>query len=153
MQDNLDSQVRNWAMLCHLASLVGFLLVLIGLPLPFSNLLGPLVVWLVKKNDHPFIDTHGKESLNFQISVTLYTLVATVVVTLGAIALGALGLIAIDQQTTSVGIFALMAVLGVWLLGLLVIIGVVSLCLTIYAAVKASNGEVYYYPFTLRFLR
>ena len=73
-QDNYDadyppltSEVRNWAMLCHLSVLIGL----------FTGLffLEPLVIWLLKRNDHPFIDENGKEALNFQISVLIYVVV------------------------------------------------------------------------------
>jgi uncharacterized Tic20 family protein len=55
---------RTWAMLCHLAALAGCLL-------PLGNILGPLAIWLLKKNESSFIDEHGKAALNFQITITL----------------------------------------------------------------------------------
>src|SRR5215204_5437814 len=61
-----DAEVRNWAMLCHLSSLAGYFLA--GVVIWTA----PLILWLLKRNDHPFIDEHGKESLNFQITVTIY---------------------------------------------------------------------------------
>ncbi len=77
MFDNINQEARTWGMWCHLASLVGIalgLLSIIGIPpLPF-NILGPLAIWLWKKKEHPFIDEQGKESLNFQISLTIYAI-------------------------------------------------------------------------------
>ncbi|MEW6113824.1 MAG: DUF4870 domain-containing protein, partial [Thermodesulfobacteriota bacterium] len=61
-----SKQATNWGMLCHLSALLGLVLI------SFGHILGPLVVWLFKKNDDPFIDEQGKESLNFQISMTIY---------------------------------------------------------------------------------
>jgi uncharacterized protein len=69
---NVPKEALTWGALCHLAVLA----VLIGPML--MNVLGPLVVWLLKKNDHPFIDEQGKESLNFQISMTIYSLAAVI---------------------------------------------------------------------------
>jgi uncharacterized Tic20 family protein len=57
-------------MLCHLSALAGF----IGVPL--GNIIGPLIIWLVKKDEIPFVDLQGRESLNFQISMTIYGTVA-----------------------------------------------------------------------------
>lgn len=64
----LTSEAKSWAVLCHLSALSGLLTGGLGF------LVGPLVIWLVKRNDHPFIDDQGKESLNFQISLLIYIL-------------------------------------------------------------------------------
>ena len=61
-------QARQWAMLCHLAAFA-------GLAVPFGNLLGPLIVWQMKKDVDPFVDAQGKEALNFQISVAIAVMV------------------------------------------------------------------------------
>lgn len=114
-QTSKDEQ--NWAMYCHLAALSGFVI-------PLGNVLGPLVVWLVKKDTMPLVDQHGKEALNFQITV-LIAFVVCAVLTLVLIG------------------FVLMFVVG---LG--------ALILTIMAAVKVSNGQLdYKYPFALRLVK
>jgi uncharacterized Tic20 family protein len=108
---------QNWAMGCHLAALSGFLV-------PFGNIIGPLVVWLIKRAEMPMVDRHGKEALNFQITVMIAFLVS---IPLCFILIG----------------FVLMAVVGVG-----------ALVLTIMAAVKVSNGDYEYrYPFTIRLLK
>jgi uncharacterized Tic20 family protein len=108
---------QNWAMGCHLAALSGFLV-------PFGNIIGPLVVWLIKRADMPMVDRHGKEALNFQITVMIAFLVC---IPLCFILIG----------------FVLMAVVGIG-----------ALVLTIMAAVKVSNGDYEYrYPFTIRLLK
>src|SRR3954471_7723531 len=66
------SNVRNWNILCHATALAG---VFFHFP---GHLLGPLIVWLAKRDDSPEIDAHGKESLNFQISMLLYNAIALV---------------------------------------------------------------------------
>ncbi|MGH9051832.1 MAG: DUF4870 domain-containing protein, partial [Acidimicrobiia bacterium] len=83
---------------------------------------GPLVIWLVKREEHPFIALHAKEALNFNISVLIYAAVAFVLA------------------------FVLIGI------PLLVAIGVGWLVLTVVAAVKASGGQPYRYPLTIRFL-
>lgn len=111
-----EKQARTWGMLCHLSALV----VLLGIP--FGNILGPLVVWLVKRNDHMFIDEQGKESLNFQISMTIY--------------------------------FALAGVLALILIGIVIMVGLIiaNVILVVLASIKASNGESYRYPLTIKFI-
>src|SRR5580765_8483693 len=67
-----SSDIRTWCVLCHASALLGLFFHFLG------HLLGPLIVWLVKRGDSPEIDAHGKESLNFQISMLIYNLVAAV---------------------------------------------------------------------------
>src|SRR6202163_2237326 len=64
------TNLRTWNTLCHASALLGVLLHFPG------HLLGPLIVWLAKRGDSPEIDAHGKESLNFQISMLIYSVVS-----------------------------------------------------------------------------
>ncbi len=124
-----DNQLaRNWAMGCHLAALVVYL------GIPFGNILGPLVIWLLKKEQFLLVDEHGKESLNFQISVIIYSLAAGVLLIISAV---------------SVILAPVAIVLGVFL----VFLFLADLVLVILAAVKVSNGEPFRYPFTLRLIQ
>jgi len=118
-------QAHTWGMLCHLSALLGFLWFPLSslMPLPFGHLLGPLVFWLIKRNDYAFVDEQGKESLNFQLSMTIYGILASLLI------------------FVIIGFF------------MLIILGVVNVVLVIIASVKASNGESYKYPFTIRFLK
>ena len=126
---NRDS--RTWGMACHISALVG------SLCLPsLGHLVGPLVVWLLKKDRDPFADDQGRESLNFQISMTIYGLVLAALVFISAI------LSAILIGLPFLIVFAVMA--GV--------LWIVDMILVIVAAVQAYNGVVYRYPATLRFL-
>ena len=59
---------RTWATLAHLTGLLFFL------PIPFAHILGPLVVWLLKRSESDFVDRHGKAAVNFQITFTIYFL-------------------------------------------------------------------------------
>ncbi len=118
-----EKDIRTWSMLCHLAALAGLLVPSVG------TVVGPLVVWLVKRNDHPVIDANGKESLNFQISFFIYT--------------WALGLI---------GLATTFLLIGFGFLLLAFVTGVVGLVFSVVASIKVSNGEHYRYPLTIRFL-
>jgi len=103
-------------MLCHLSALS---LYFTGL----GFILGPLIVWLVKKDDHPLIDDQGKESLNFEISMLIYYVIA------------------------GLSIFCF---IGIALLPLLHILHIVFI---IVASVRANNGDAYRYPLTIRLIK
>jgi len=125
------SSTRAWEVMCHLSSVIGMLGYL-GM-IPFGNIVAPLIVWLLKRHDSLGVDAHGKESLNFHISWTLYWLIGMAITT------------------------ALCFVLiGFLLIPVLIVAGVagwlVMLILTLIASVKASNGQIYRYPLTIRFL-
>jgi hypothetical protein len=68
------ANIRNIAMLWHVAAFAGY----IGIP--FGNIVGPLLVWLLKREESPFIDVHGKQALNFQISATIYAIISTMLI-------------------------------------------------------------------------
>ena len=103
-------------MLCHV-------LALSGLVIPFGSIIGPLVMWLLKKDQYAFVNDQGKESLNFQITVLIAMAVAFVLV------------------------FVLIGFI------LLPLIGIAALVMVIMASVAASNGKSYRYPFTLRLIK
>jgi uncharacterized protein len=114
-----DKDARNWAMVAHLS---GFAYYLTGI----GHILGPLIVWLLKKESHPFIDVNGKEALNFQISMTIYGIVSVVLI------------------FTVVG-----ALIGI---PLLIGIHVLQIVGMIIAAIKAADGVAWRYPLTIRFV-
>ncbi|UEC42149.1 MAG: conserved membrane protein of unknown function [Methanothrix sp.] len=144
IEDNRDA--RTWAVLCHLSALV----MLLGVPL--GNVLGPLVVWLVKRNDHPFIDDQGREALNFQLSITLYFILAGILIffSVGSIAFlwPAFGYGVMDHWNPVA--MPITMIFGLFLLFSLLILDVI---LTIVAAVRASDGVSYRYPLTIRAIR
>ena len=120
--DPAEKNARTWAMLSHLGGLAGCFLPWL------AHLAVPLLVWLLKRNDHPLIEEQGKESLNFQLSMTLYSVV-------GCMLLAA----------TIVGIFAIPFFL--WSLYLLNILGVVV------AAIQTSGGKHFRYSLIIRFVK
>jgi uncharacterized Tic20 family protein len=112
------------ATLAHLSALVG----LFGLP----SLLGPLVVWLTKREEDPYIDAQAKEALNFNISVLLYVVGAAVVAMM------------ITVVTLGLGLLLVVPVFIAAYVGWVVLVVV--------AAIKSSRGEPYRYPATIRFV-
>jgi uncharacterized Tic20 family protein len=111
------TNVRTWTILCHGSALLG---VFFHFP---GHVLGPLIVWLAKRDDSPEIDAHGKEALNFQLSMLIYTVVAAM--------------------------FCLVLIGFVFL----AILWVLNAVFVIIACMKASDGELYRYPMTIRFLK
>ena len=112
-----SSNIRMWTVLCHASALAGFFVPWAG------HILGPLIVWLAKRGDAPEIDEHGKESLNFQISMLIYNLIA--------------------------GVLCLVLI-GFVILGILHIL---NLVLVIVASIQASEGKLYRYPITIRLIK
>src|SRR5437588_12937330 len=67
---NSSADIRTWNVLCHASALLGFFFPWAG------HILAPLIVWLVKRGDSPEIDAHGKESVNFQLSMLIYSVIS-----------------------------------------------------------------------------
>lgn len=106
----------NWTTFCHLSALAGYFF-------PFGNIIGPLIIWLMKKDLYPSVDQHGKEALNFQISISIYALVATALIVI---------LIGIP---------------------LLIGLAIFNFIMIIVAAIKCKNGQEFSYPLSLRLLK
>jgi uncharacterized Tic20 family protein len=108
---------RTWGTIAHLAAFAGFFA-------PFAgNAIGPLVVWLIKREQSAFVEAHAKEALNFNITVLIGYCVSAlfIVVFIGFLLMGAL--------------------FFYWL------------AMTIVAAIKAGEGVSYRYPFALRLVK
>jgi uncharacterized Tic20 family protein len=117
--EELSKDARMWAMFCHLGGLAG----LIPMTPIFGSIIAPLIIWQIKKDEFEFVNEHGKEALNFQISILIYALAA--------------GLLCF----VCVGFF------------LLPVVYIFDLVFLLIAAVKANNGEYYRYPICIRFVR
>jgi len=136
----------TWAMLCHLSALVA----LVGVPL--GHILGPLVIWLIKRNDHPFVDDQGKESLNFQISMSIYGIVLIIII---VAMIGSMAFFWPFHGGFWFHLWNPMAIPFNILISILLVMGLflLDLILVVVATIKASSGEPYRYPFTIKFLR
>ena len=108
---------RTWAMIAHVSAFAAFVLP------SFGQIIGPLVVWLVKRDESAFVADQAKEALNFQITSTIAFLVA-----------GALTFILVG-------------------IPLLIVFGIGWLVLTVVAGVRANEGVRYRYPYVVRFVR
>ncbi|QRN93489.1 DUF4870 domain-containing protein [Archangium violaceum] len=106
---------KTWGMIAHLSALVASV---VGFPF-----LGPLIVWLTKGKESPWVEAQAKEALNFQITVFIALVVSALLTC---------------------------AVIGIFLLPL---VGLAALVLSIIAGIKANNGEMYRYPATLRLVK
>lgn len=111
-----SKEERDWAMFCHLSTMAGFFI-------PFFSIIGPLIVWLIKRDEMEYVNYHGKEVLNFQITIALAMFVSII--------------------------------LTVILIGVVMIfvVGVFWFVMSIIGGIKASSGEYFEYPFTLRLIK
>ena len=110
-----SSDERMWAMFCHLSALSGFVI-------PFGNVIAPLIIWILKKEEYPLVNDQGKEAINFQISMTIYIIASVILIII---------------------------VIGI---PLLIMLGLFELIMIVIASIKANEGVNYRYPFTIRFL-
>jgi len=110
-------------MLCHLSALLGLII-------PFGNILGPLVVWQIKKREIPSVEVHGKAALNFQLTVLIAVLA-------GAIAAFVLSFFCV----------------GFLLIPVIIVIGLCGLVFAVIAGIKANDGKDYRYPYSLNLIQ
>ncbi|ACB00437.1 MULTISPECIES: DUF4870 domain-containing protein [Cyanophyceae] len=150
-------QERNWAIACHLSSLAWIVLAFVGIgAIPFVNVIAPAVVWYLKKEESELIDAHGKESVNFQISMTIYGLAAGIILSILIIA-GVVLMILLGIGGSNNPFAALVAIvtgIGFFIfLALIVAIAIFQIAVVILAATKVQEGQMYRYPFNLRLLK
>ena len=107
---------RTWAMLSHFSALCMFIF-------PLGNILAPLIIWLIKKEEMSFVEDQAKEVLNFQISMTIYLLIS--------------------------GILCFILIGIPFVIGL----GIFNVIITIIAGIKANDGKSYQYPINLRLIK
>jgi hypothetical protein len=112
----VSQEEKNMAMFCHLAALAGYIF-------PFGNIIGPLILWQMKKEEMPLVDDQGKEAVNFQISITLYCIVAGILI---------------------------IVLIGIPILIGLLIFDLVAIVL---ATIRTNDGKLYRYPLSIRFLK
>lgn len=119
MEENiivLPESERNWAMFCHLSAFAGFFF-------PFGGIIGPMVCWLSRKDESAWVDENGKSSMNFQLSILLYMVLAVPLVFI---------------------------IIGIPIIVFLAVLEII--CIAI-AGVRASKGERYKYPLVIPFIQ
>ncbi len=112
----INKEQRTWGMVCHLAAFVGYVI-------PFGHLIGPLVVWLLKKDKMPFVADQGRESLNFQITMSIGYLIG----------------------------FVLHLILVGWLV--LTALFLINVLFVVMATLATNEGKHYRYPISLRLVK
>ncbi|MGH8191488.1 MAG: DUF4870 domain-containing protein [Rhodanobacteraceae bacterium] len=122
-----DAQERQWAMFAHLSALLGGLVT--GWVGGWGWFLGPLIIWLIKKDTMPFVDDQAKEALNFNITLAIVYVILWI----------------LSVATFGVGLMLAIP--------LMFIIGIAALVFIILAAIKANEGVAYRYPFALRLIK
>ena len=116
--EQTDQQVadeRMWGMFCHLSAFAMYFI-------PLGSIIGPLIIWSIKKDEYPFVNEQGKEALNFQISMFIYFIIAAILIIL---------------------------IIGI---ALLIALGIFQLIMVVIASIKANNGETFRYPLSIRFI-
>jgi uncharacterized Tic20 family protein len=113
---NQNKEENNWAMACQLASFAGYMI-------PLGNVIGPLIVWLIKRQEMPFVNEVGKEAVNFQISLSIYCIISIILC------------------------FVLIGFV------LLIGLAILNLIVVVIASIKANEGIYYRYPLTIRFIK
>jgi uncharacterized protein len=144
--DGSAQSERTWAALCHMVAFAGFVI-------PFGHIVGPLAMWMLRREDSPLIDEQGKEAINFQMSTTLYfvVIVTGMILVLLATAAGlftwAVGgpmpgaLFPINVTIAVMGGLALLA------------LAVFNFIAVVVAAARTSSGERFRYPLSIGFIR
>ena len=123
-EKDTDEAARNWATLTHLSSFTGYIS-------GIGYIAGPVTMWLLRKDRWEFVDEHGKEAVNFNISLLIFAVASFLLVAVFSAFAGSFGVIAI-------------VIIAVW---------IAHAIFTIMAAVKANAGESFRYPLSIRFVK
>lgn len=116
---DVSSDSRGWATAAHLIPLFGF------------GFIAPLIIWLIKRDEDPFVEDQAREALNFQLSLLLY-------------GVGLFGLFMLSL--TGVWVFAVLGLIGILALGIFAFV------FAIIAGIKSASGEAYRYPLIVHFV-
>ncbi|WP_298734667.1 DUF4870 domain-containing protein [uncultured Chitinophaga sp.] len=134
-----QKEEKTWGALVHLGGLIGMaVLSYVG------NIIGALVMWLIKRNESSFIDNQGKEALNFQITLSLINVAIGLLISVRH-GVWAFRRVWRDDWDFDVFSFSFVSLYGiVWLLNII---------FSIIGAVKASSGVAYRYPISWRIVK
>ncbi|MBE7628484.1 DUF4870 domain-containing protein [Tenacibaculum piscium] len=140
------------ALFIHLSAFLGYFF-------PLGSIIAPLILWQLFKSDSPFLNQHGKQAVNFNLSFTLYLFIATVVFLLFLFGFFFGSFINIYNETDfnfneNYAYYGIFSVIGLVIGGFSMTAILLSrIVLIIIACVKANKGEEYHYPFTINFLK
>ncbi len=147
----LDNHQKNIATFIHLSTFSRFII-------PFGNFIGPIVLWMVNKEKSEFVDTHGKQAINFQMSILLYALILGLLTVpfflfnlIGS--LDFLDFHAFDGIHLNISEPSPLLYLGGGIGALAVLGFILELVFIVIASLKARDGEFYHYPLTINFLK
>jgi len=147
----LDKHQKNIATFIHLSTFSRFMI-------PLGNFIGPIILWVTNKDKSEFIDSHGKQAINFQLSILLYTII------LGTISvpffifklfnrMDFIDFNGFHDFHINIGEPSPLLYIGGGL-GVLCVIGfILELAFIVIASLKARDGELYKYPLTINFLK
>ncbi len=148
------SNEKSTATLIHLSSLCQYII-------PFSGIILPLIIWSSKKNDSTFIDHNGKQAVNFQLSIFLYSMLCFVII-IPVFFICLANVIDLSNLSNSQNVirevitnenimgFVILAIVA---LTIIFVIKISEFFLIIYASAKSSNGEYFKYPLTIPFIK
>ncbi|OUS02504.1 hypothetical protein A9Q86_03085 [Flavobacteriales bacterium 33_180_T64] len=148
----LDNHQKNIATFIHLSTFSRFII-------PLGNFIGPIILWMINKDKSEFIDAHGKQAINFQVSILLYTLIIGTLTIPFFIFKVFNGLDFIDFHGIhdfhiNVNEFSPLLLISGGILGFLAVVGfILELVFIVIASLKARDGKLYEYPLTINFLK
>jgi uncharacterized Tic20 family protein len=138
----IEKEAKKWGMSCHISALLSYL------GIPFGGIIGPLVVWLAKRNEGAFVDEQGKEALNFNITFSIFFSVMVFFYFIGMVCILLFESILQENQIKLLWIFFASLTLLTMLASI-----IAHITLTIIASIKASHGQFYRYPCSVQFIK
>ncbi len=141
-----EQSARIWGMWCHLSAILSIVISTL-LFIPFLGVLVPYTVWRVGRDRHPFIDAQGREVINFQLSMSIYFIIAIILWLFLAFSTCAVTASNTAALTNSLSVVAFLGV------AVVALFAIFQGCVCIVAAIRAYRGQSYRYPFVLRFLQ
>lgn len=152
MKSNIENPDKTVAALIHVSTFSKFLF-------PLGNFILPLILWTAKKQDH-FVDEHGKQAINFQISIFLYFILLLCIGIAGIVLMGMeLNLadplvinehsVRFSRAAEAIPFLIIIGITGTLMLALLIF----EIIVVITATIKASEGQYYQYPISINFIK
>ncbi|EPR74354.1 hypothetical protein ADIWIN_0696 [Winogradskyella psychrotolerans RS-3] len=147
----IDNHHKNLATFIHLSTFSRFVI-------PFGNFIGPIVLWAANKNKSDFIDQHGKQAINFQISVLLYAvIIGTLSVPFFIFKIfrdmDILDFHGFNNFHINIGEPSPLLYIGGGLGALAIVAFIIELALIVKASLSARDGNAFKYPLTINFLK